>query len=269
MGEFSGKIAIVTGGALGMGRAAALAFAAEGAKVAVADIDEAAGAQTVQDMSGSEGEGVNITADLGDSDDCRRVVSETVDAFGGVDIVFNNVGIQPTESYANAVDLPEETWDRIIAVNLKSRFLIAKHAIPHMRERGGGVIINNASVQGLQSMPGVSAYAASKGGDLSLTRQLSIDFAADNIRVLAICPGAIDTPMLRTAAASTGRDIELEIQDYGKSHPLGRVGRAEEIANVVLFLASARASFMTGEHVAVDGGMMAVGAWAGDAGADL
>ena len=269
MGEFSGKTAIVTGGALGMGRAAALAFAEAGAKVAVADINEGAGAQTVHDMSGSEGEGINITADLGDSGDCQRVVRETVDAFGGVDVVFNNVGIQPTESYANAVDLPEETWDRIIAVNLKSRFLIAKYAIPHMRERGGGVIINNASVQGLQSMGGVSAYAASKGGDLSLTRQLSIDFAADNIRVLAICPGAIDTPMLRTAAASTGRDIELELQDYGKSHPLGRVGRAEEIANVVLFLASDKASFMTGEHVAVDGGMMAVGAWAGDAGADL
>ncbi len=269
MGEFSGKIAIVTGGALGMGRAAALAFANEGAKVAVADIDEAAGAQTVQDMSGSEGEGINITADLGDSADCRRVVSETVDAFGGVDIVFNNVGIQPSESYANAVDLPEETWDRIIAVNLKSRFLIAKHAIPHMQARGGGVIINNASVQGLQSMGGVSAYAASKGGDLSLTRQLSIDFASDNIRVLAICPGSIDTPMLRNAAATTGRDIELELIDYGKAHPLGRVGKAEEIANVVLFLASDKASFMTGEHVAVDGGMMAVGAWASGAGADL
>ena len=252
-----------------MGRAAALAFANEGARVAVADIDEAAGAQTVQDMSGMVGEGLNITADLGDSADCRRVVSETVASYGGVDIVFNNVGIQPSESYANAVDLPEETWDRIIAVNLKSRFLIAKHAIPHMRERGGGVIINNASVQGLQSMSGVSAYAASKGGDLSLTRQLSIDFAPDNIRVLAICPGSIDTPMLRNAAATTGRDIELELVDYGKAHPLGRVGRAEEIANVVLFLASDKASFMTGEHVAVDGGMMAVGAWATGAGADL
>ena len=269
MGEFSGKIAIVTGGALGMGRSAALAFADEGAKVAIADIDEAAGAQTVRDMSGSEGEGIHIKADMGVSDDCRRVVSETVAAFGGLDIVFNNVGIQPAESYADAVDLPEETWDRIIAVNLKSRFLIAKYAIPHLRERGGGVIIDNASVQGLQSMPGVSAYAASKGGDLSLVRQLSLDFAKDNIRVLAICPGSIDTPMLRNAAASTGRDIELELVDYGKTHPLGRVGQPEEIANVVLFLASDKASFMTGEHVSVDGGMMAMGAWAGGAGADL
>ena len=115
-----------------MGRSAALAFANEGAKVAIADIDEAAGAQTVRDMSGSEGEGIHIKADMGLSDDCRRVVSETVAAFGGLDIVFNNVGIQPAESYADAVDLPEETWDRIIAVNLKSRFLIAKYAIPHM-----------------------------------------------------------------------------------------------------------------------------------------
>ena len=252
-----------------MGRAGALAFAREGAKVAVADIDENAGAQTVRDMSGMEGEGVYVNADMGNSGDCRRVVDETVAAFGGVDIVFNNVGIQPAESYADAVELPEETWDRIIAVNLKSRFLMAKYAIPHMRTRGGGVIVDNASVQGLQSMPGVSAYAASKGGDLSLVRQLALDFAKDNIRVLAVCPGTIDTPMVRVAAAQTGRDIEIELQDYGRTHPLGRIGQPEEVANVVLFLASDRASFMTGEYVCVDGGMMAMGVWAGGAGADL
>ena len=269
MGEFSGKVVIVTGGAEGMGRAAALAFAREGAGVAVADIDEETAAKTVADMSGSEGRGVVVHADMGVSADCKRTVDETVAAFGGVDVVFNNVGIQPSESYADAVELPEETWDRIIAVNLKSRFLLAKYSIPHMRERGGGVIVDNASVQGLQSMPGVSAYAASKGGDLSLVRQLSLDFAKDNIRVLAICPGTIDTPMVRVAAASTGRDIASELVEYGKSHPLGRIGRPEEVANVVLFLASDRASFMTGEHVCVDGGMMAMGAWAGGAGADL
>ena len=269
MGDFSGKIVIVTGGAQGMGRSAALAFAREGASVAVADVDEQAGAKTVSDMAGSEGRGIVIVADMGVSADCRRVVEETVSTFGGVDVVFNNVGIQPAESYADAVDLPEETWDRIIAVNLKSRFLMAKYAIPHMRERGGGVIVDNASVQGLQSMPGVSAYAASKGGDLSLVRQLSLDFARDNIRVLAVCPGTIDTPMARMAALSTGRDVESELRDYGKTHPLGRIGMPEEVANVVLFLASDRASFMTGEYVCVDGGMMAMGVWAGGAGADL
>jgi NAD(P)-dependent dehydrogenase (short-subunit alcohol dehydrogenase family) len=264
MGEFDGKIAIVTGGALGMGAAAAIAFAREGARVTIADINARAAEQTVGRM---EGRGRFVHADAGKSADCKRVVDETVKAFGGVDILFNNVGIQPPESYANAVDLPEEAWDRIIDVNLKSRFLMAKYAIPHMRRRGGGVIVNNASVQGLQSMPGVPAYAASKGGDLSLTRQLALDFAKDNIRVLAVCPGTIDTPLVRNTIPE-GTDVAAALKDYGAAHPLGRVGRAEEVANVVLFLASDRASFMTGEHVTVDGGMMAMGAWAGGAGAD-
>jgi NAD(P)-dependent dehydrogenase (short-subunit alcohol dehydrogenase family) len=196
-------------------------------------------------------------------------VDRAASTFGGVDILFNNVGIQPADSYANAVDLPEEMWDRIINVNLKSRFLMAKYCIPHMRQRGGGVIISTASVQGLQSMPGVPAYAASKGGDLSLTRQLALDFAKDNIRVLSVNPGTIDTPLVRQAAEAAGEDIEEALRKYGRDHPMGRVGQPEEIAEVVLFLASNRASFMTGESVTVDGGMMAKGAWAGGAGADL
>ena len=165
------------------------------------------------------------------------------------------------------MDLPEEVWDRILAVNLKSRFLMAKYAIPHMRRRGGGVIINNASVQGLQSMPRVPAYAASKGGDLSLTRQMALDFAKDNIRVLAICPGSIDTPLLRQAIPP-GTSVAEALRGFGGCHPLGRIGSAAEVANVVLFLASDRASFMTGESVVVDGGMMAMGVWAQGASPD-
>ena len=134
------------------------------------------------------------------SSDCRRVVETTVERFGGVDILFNNVGIQPPASYTNVEDTSEDMWDRIIGVNLKSCFLMSKYSIPEMRKRGGGVIINTASVQGLQSQPLVPPYAASKGGILSLTRQMSIDYAKDNIRVLAVCPGSIDTPMLRAAA---------------------------------------------------------------------
>jgi NAD(P)-dependent dehydrogenase (short-subunit alcohol dehydrogenase family) len=269
MGEFDGKVVIVTGGALGIGGAASLAFAREGAKVAVMDVDRKAGEATVAQMKKAGGAGIFIEADAGTSAGCRRTVDETVKAFGGVDIVFSNVGIQPASSYANAVDLPEEMWDRIINVNLKSRFLMAKYAIPHMRKRGGGVIISTASVQGLQSMPGVPAYAASKGGDLSLTRQMSLDFANDNIRVLSVNPGTIDTPLVRQAAEAAGEPIEDALRQYGKDHPMGRVGKAEEIASVVLFLASDKASFMTGESVTVDGGMMAKGAWAGGAGADL
>ncbi len=267
MTDFSGKVAIVTGGALGIGRAGALAFARAGAAVVVADINEHAGARTVADIESGGGGGLFYHCDMGSAADCRALVDATVTEFGGVDIVFNNVGIQPPDSYVDAVELAEELWDRIIAVNLKSRYLMAKFAIPHMRDRGGGVIINTASVQGLQSMPGVAAYAASKGGDLSLTRQLAIDFARDNIRVLAICPGTIDTPLVRAASAQRGRDIDRALFEYGTAHPLGRVGQPEEVAEVALFLASDKASFMTGEHVCVDGGITALGNWAGGAGA--
>ncbi|MGH2460268.1 MAG: SDR family NAD(P)-dependent oxidoreductase, partial [Chloroflexota bacterium] len=160
-----------------------------------------------------------------------------------------------------------EMWDRILDVNLKSYFLMAKYAIPELRKRGGGVIVNTASVQGLQSMKGVPAYAASKGGILSLTRQLAIDYAAENIRVLAVCPGTIDTEMVRASAAMEGGSVADALRRYGESHPIGRIGTGQDIANVVLFLASDRASFMTGEYVCVDGGYMALGAWAGGAGA--
>ena len=146
-------------------------------------------------------------------------------------------------------------------INLKSYYLMAKYAIPEIRKRGGGAIINTASVQGLQSQNLVPAYAASKGGILSLTRQMSLDYAAENIRVLAVNPGAIDTKMLRTNAEQAQANTDELIASWGKGHPLGRIGTGQDIANVVVFLASERASFMTGSYVNVDGGFMAVGAW--------
>lgn len=267
MGEFEGKVAIITGGAHGIGRATALAFAREGAAVTIADVAGAEGQAAVDEIRGAGGRALLVVADVSDSQHCRRVVEETVRAFGGVDILFNNVGIQPPESYLNVEDTPEEMWDRILAVNLKSYYLMAKYTIPQLRRRGGGVIVNTASVQGLQSQKLVPAYAASKGGVLSLTRQMALDYAEENIRVLAVCPGAIDTEMLRRAAAMEGGDVEETIRRWGRTHPIGRIGTGEDVANVVLFLASDKASFMTGEYVCVDGGYMALGAWASAAGA--
>lgn len=268
MGTFDGKVVIVTGGALGIGQATAWEFAKEGAKVAIADMNREAGDTTAAEIERLGSEALMVQADVSNSSECQRVIGRTVERFGAIDILCNNVGIQPPESYLNVEDTPEAMWDRIIDVNLKSFFLMSKYAIPEIRKQGGGAIINTASVQGLQSMPLVPAYAASKGGILSLTRQMSLDYAKDNIRVLAVCPGAIDTPMLRaTAALEEGEDKDAIVQEWGKGHPIGRIGTGRDIANAILFLASDKASFMTGEHVNIDGGYMALGAWASAAGA--
>jgi NAD(P)-dependent dehydrogenase (short-subunit alcohol dehydrogenase family) len=256
---FDRKVVIVTGAALGMGRATALEFARQGARVCIADVNAEAGRRTVAEM---DGQGLLVEADLARAADCQRVVSETLTAFGGVDVLFNNVGIQPADSYRTIEDTSEEQWDRILGVNLKSYFLMAKFTIPELRKRGGGVIVNNASVQGLQSARGVPAYAASKGGVLSLTRQMAVEYASEGIRVLAVCPGTIDTEMVRAAASREPDGIEAALARWGKAEPVGRIGTPQDIANVVTFLASDRASFMTGEYVCVDGGYMALGAWA-------
>ena len=262
MGEFSGKVVIVTGGAKGIGRAISVSFARAGANVACADVDEAAGAEIVALAKDAEGTLHFVKADVSLSAPCKALVDQTVADFGGVDILCNNVGIQPTNSYLPAHELPEEIWDRIINVNLKSRFLMTKYCVPEMQKRGGGVIINTASVQGLQSALGVAPYAASKGGDLSLTRQLALEYAKDNIRVLAVNPGTIETPLVAEAAAANGQTVESQRAIWGAAHPIGRIGQPIEVANAILFLASEQASFMTGSYVNVDGGMMAKGAWA-------
>ena len=267
MGTFDGKVVIVTGGALGIGRATAIEFAKEGASVVIADIDEVAGRAAETELNQLGTSSLLVVADVSLLAECSRVVAETVEAFGGVDVLFNNVGIQSPDSYQNVEDTSEEMWDRILNVNLKSYYMMSKFAIPEMRKRGGGAIINTASVQGLQSQKLVPAYAASKGGVLSLTRQMALDYAEENIRVLAVCPGTIDTEMVRTVARLEDGDPERIVAEWGKGHPIGRVGQGLDVANVVLFLASEKASFMTGEHVNVDGGFMALGAWASGAGA--
>ena len=256
------KIVIISGGAHGIGEAAVLAFAREGYRVALADLDSGSGERVARNGRALPADVLFIRADISRSDDARDVVRQTVSAFGGVDVVFNNAGIQPPESYQTAEHLDEQVWDRVMDVNVKGCFLLCKYAIPEMRKRGAGVIINNASVQGLQSQKLVPAYAASKGAVLSLTRNLALDYAEENIRVVAICPGSVDTPMLRATAALTAPDDPAgTLTDWGRKHPLGRIARPDEIAEVVVFLASDKASFITGEYVCVDGGLMAKGQW--------
>ena len=246
---------------MGIGAACAEEIAREGASVVVMDIDELAAAQIVSTIESSGGKAVSVIADVGTSEGCRKAVEKSVATFGGLDILLNNVGIQPPASYTNIEDTSEEMWDRIMAVNLKSRFLMAKFSIPEMRKRGGGVIISIGSVQGQLSANLVPAYAATKGGDESLTRQMALDYAPDNIRVLSVCPGGIDTPMLRNSVESKGLTLEQAFEKIDKTVPLG-MGRGADIAKVAVFLASEKAAFMTGTSVNVDGGIMAKGAWA-------
>ena len=201
MGTFDSKVAIVTGGAHGIGKDTALEFAKEGAQIAIADVNEEAGRKVESELNRLGPGGLLVVADVARSAECSRVVAETVQAFGGVDVLFNNVGIQTPDSYRNVEDTPEDLWDRIIDVNLKSYFLMSKFAIPEMRKRGGGAIINTASVQGLQSQRLVPGVCREQGAAvLSLTRQMALDYAEQNIRVLAVCPGTIDTEMVRTVA---------------------------------------------------------------------
>ncbi|MBA3778160.1 MAG: SDR family oxidoreductase [Chloroflexi bacterium] len=269
MSGFAGRTALVTGGALGIGRGICRAFSREGAAVAVADIDRTAAEALAEELSRAGGRAVAAVGDVSKAADAERLVNRTIEELGRLDILVNNAGIAPIDWYFRLEDTPEEVWDRIIGVNLKGTFLMSKYALPHIRQAGGGVVVNMASVQGLQSMPKVPSYAASKGGVLSLTRNMALDYAADGIRVVAICPGTIDSELVRTLARAEPGDEEANLARYGAVHPIGRLGEPEDVAEAVLFLASEQASFITGEYLCVDGGLMARGAWASSAGADV
>jgi NAD(P)-dependent dehydrogenase (short-subunit alcohol dehydrogenase family) len=253
MGVLADKCALISGGASGIGRATALLFAREGAAVAIADLDESRGLEVVGQIQEGGGCAVFVLCNVAVAADCRRAVRATVEELGGLDILFNNAGIIRR---ADVVDTTEEEWDRVMAVNAKSVFLMSKYAVPVMAERGGGVIVNTASGWGLAGGRNAVAYCASKAAVVNLTRAMALDHGGQNIRVNCVCPGDTNTPMLRDEARQLGEQEGAFLAEAA-DRPLGRVGRPEEIAQAVLYLASDAASFVSGAALVVDGGGLA------------
>ena len=244
------KSALITGGTSGIGEATALLFAREGAKVAVTGRSEERGNKVVTGIKNSGGNAIFLRTDVRLAADCRQAVNATVKEFGRLDILFNNAGV----FYAHtALDCSEEEWALQVDINLKGTFLMSKFALPVMIAQGGGVIINNSSGWGLVGGDKAVAYCASKGGVVLLTKAMAIDHGRQNIRVNCICPGDVETPMLPEDAKFRGQKWEDYIAGCAQ-RPMGRVGTADEIAKVALFLASEDSSFMTGAAIAVDGG---------------
>jgi NAD(P)-dependent dehydrogenase (short-subunit alcohol dehydrogenase family) len=251
--RFSSKVALVTGGASGIGRACAQLFAKEGASVVVSDVAVEGGEQTVRLIEEDGGEASFVEADVSKAAQVEALVRRAVEVYGRLDHAFNNAGIEGRMA-TNTADYPEEDWDRVIGVNLKGVWLCMKHEIPQMLRQGGGSIVNNSSVEGLVGLQGTSAYAASKHGVVGLTKTAALEYAQSGIRVNAVCPGLIRTPMVERY---TGGDPETEAQWAAIFEPVGRMGTAEEVGEAVVWLCSEAASFVTGHAMAVDGGFLA------------
>ncbi|TDV38564.1 SDR family NAD(P)-dependent oxidoreductase [Actinophytocola oryzae] len=256
--EFAGKSVLVTGGSSGIGRAVGSMLAERGADVTIAGLDQAEVDAAVADLTlVARGTVAGFAVDVRSEPEVRALVDRAARPGGGLDVVVASAGVQ---RYGAAADTTTEEWDEVLDVNLRGCFLTARFAVPHLRARGGGSVVVVSSVQAFVSQRAVAAYVASKAGLLGFVRSLAVDEAANGIRVNAVCPGSVDTTMLRDAARLFAGDAasaaEL-IGRWGAAHPLGRVARAEEVAEVVAFLAGDRASFVTGAAIPVDGGLLA------------
>jgi NAD(P)-dependent dehydrogenase (short-subunit alcohol dehydrogenase family) len=251
--SLEGKVAVVTGGASGIGLGTAKRLADMGARVAITDINEAGGTKAAGEIEQLGGEARFFPCDVRSDADCERAVADTIQAFGKIDILFNNAGVTIRKNTAN---LTADEWDQVLEITLKGVYLMSHHAIPHMIENGGGSIINTGSGWSLKGGPNAVAYCAAKGGVLNLTRAMAIDHGKHNIRVNCICPGDIDTPLLRSECAQLGEDIGAFMEEAA-NRPIGRVGTPEDVANAVLFFASDMSAWVTGAHLVVDGGGIA------------
>lgn len=249
--QFKGKVALVTGGSSGIGRATAIMFASRGATVVIASRSEQESAKTIQAIAVAGGKAKFIKTDVTSESQVEALIGSIANEFGNLDYAFNNAGAQPVPSATT--DQTEDDWDRMLAVNLKGTWLCMKHELRHMLKQGRGSIVNNASISGLVGIATWPAQCASKHGVVGLTRAVAIEYAKSGIRVNVVCPGAIETPMLK---GLTGGNPEFE-QAVAAAEPMGRVGTPEEVAEAVIWLSSDASSFVTGHALAVDGGWVA------------
>jgi NAD(P)-dependent dehydrogenase (short-subunit alcohol dehydrogenase family) len=250
--DLDNKVAIVTGGAKGIGLASAECMLRQGAQVMIVDWSSDAASAAVKSLTALSKGVDSIVADISKAADAEKAIRATVERFGGIDVLVNNAGIQ---SFGDPVTTTEEIWDKTMNVNLKGHWLMSKYAIPEMLKRGKGSIVNVSSVQGLASQKNVVAYSTSKHAMIGLTRSMAVDMASRNVRVNCVCPGTVNTPMVQSIIQMDSDPDKLKTT-LDKMHPLGRIAQPTEIGEVIAFLASDRASFMTGSIVVVDGGLI-------------
>ena len=251
-GNFAGKVVFVTGAGGGIGRATALAFAGEGASVVVADVSEQGNRETARMIEEAGGRALAVRCDVSRAEDVKTALDQTIQTFGRLDAAFNNAGVEQLPKAT--IDITEEEWNRIMSIDLRGVFLCMKYEIPLMLKQGGGAIVNTSSGAGVKGFKDQAAYVAAKHGVVGLTRAAALDYASQNIRINAVCPGIVDTPMMDRFGGGTPEGKEKELAGAAVAEPIGRAGKPEEIAAAVLWLCSDAASFVVGAAIVVDGG---------------